>query len=42
MAMNFPHNFQSVQTPTGRLFLIGGGDFQKTPDTLYECFEIMV
>jgi len=22
--------------------LIGGGDFQKTPDTLYECFEIMV
>lgn len=25
---SFPHNFQSVQTPRGKLFLIGGGDFQ--------------
>lgn len=39
---NFPHNFQSVQTPTGRLFLIGGGDFNKMPDSLFECYEIMV
>jgi len=42
MAQNFPHNFQSVQTPTGRLFLIGGGDYNKMPDSLYECYEIMV
>ena len=42
MAANFPHNFQSVQTPTGRLFLIGGGDYNKMPDSLYECYEIMV
>ena len=38
----FPHNFQSVQTPTGRLFLIGGGDFNKLPDTMFECNEISV
>jgi hypothetical protein len=42
MGQNFPHNFQSVQTPTGRLFLIGGGDYNKMPDSLYECYEIMV
>lgn len=42
MGANFPHNFQSVQTPTGRLFLIGGGDFSKTPDSMYESYEIMV
>jgi hypothetical protein len=28
--------------PSGNLFLIGGGDFNKMPDSLYECYEIMV
>lgn len=41
MATNFPHNFQSVQMPGGRLFLIGGGDFNKNPDSLYECYELV-
>jgi hypothetical protein len=40
MASNFPHNFQSVQTPSGRLFLVGGGDFMKNPESLYECYEL--
>lgn len=42
MGANFPHNFQSVQMPTGRLFLIGGGDYNKMPDSLFECYEILV
>jgi hypothetical protein len=42
MGQGFPHNFQSVQTPTGRLFLIGGGDYNKMPDSLFECYEILV
>jgi hypothetical protein len=28
--------------PSGRLFLIGGGDFNKIPETMFECNEIFV
>ena len=38
----FPHNSQSVQMPGGRLFLIGGGDFNKVAETMYECNEIFM
>ena len=28
--------------PGGRLFLIGGGDFNKVAETMYECNEIFM
>jgi len=39
---NFPHNFQYCQTPSERIFLIGGGDFNKPEaTTLTACTEIL-
>ena len=39
---NFPHNFQAVQMPQGRLFLIGGGEFNILPISMFECSEIII
>lgn len=37
----WPHNFQAVNSPDGRLFLIGGGDYKEDKKELYECHELM-
>lgn len=37
----FEHNFQAVQTPSNRIFLIGGGDINKNSASLKECYEIL-
>lgn len=36
----FPHNFQLVNGPLGQLFMIGGGDYQKDDDTLYNMHQV--
>jgi hypothetical protein len=36
----FPHNFQCVRSPMNSLYLIGGGDYQKDDDSLYQLHEI--
>lgn len=36
----FEHNFQAVQSPSNRIFLIGGGDINKNSASLKECYEI--
>lgn len=42
MEMNFQHNFQYIQTPSQRLFVIGGGDYQKPEaKTLTQCLQIL-
>lgn len=39
---NFPHNFQYIQTPSERIFLIGGGDFNRNDAiSLTACTEIL-
>ena len=39
---NFPHNFQYCQTPSERIFLIGGGDFNRVDAiSLTACTEII-
>lgn len=39
---NFPHNFQLVQVgAAAKLFMIGGGDFNLTPASMYECYELL-
>ena len=41
-ANNFPHNFQLVQVgAAARVFMIGGGDFNLTPASMYEAYELM-
>ena len=37
---NFPHNFQSALTPSGRLYFIGGGDFNQNAESLFKCYEV--
>mmetsp|Transcript_11436 Transcript_11436/g.19324 ORF Transcript_11436/g.19324 Transcript_11436/m.19324 type:complete len:81 (-) Transcript_11436:835-1077(-) len=32
----FPHNFQSVSSPEGIVYLVGGGDYQKEEESLYQ------
>jgi hypothetical protein len=42
MESNFPHNFQYIQTPSQRLFLIGGGPYDRPTDrSLIQCIEIL-
>ena len=42
MEVQFQHNFQYIQTPSQRLFVIGGGDFQKAEaKSLTACLEIL-
>jgi hypothetical protein len=37
-ANNFPHNFQLVQVgAAAKVFMIGGGDFNLTPASMYDC-----
>jgi hypothetical protein len=39
---NFPHNFQLVQVGAhARVFMIGGGDFNLTPASMYEAYELI-
>ena len=42
IAAQYPHNFQSIQLPTGRAFLVGGGDFaaDPSPASMYKTFEL--
>ena len=35
---SFPHNFQFVNGPEGQLYMVGGGDYQKDEETLYNCW----
>ena len=39
--MSFQHNFAYIQTPSDKLFLIGGGDIQRKPPSLKHCFQIV-
>ena len=39
---NFPHNFQSVNGPSGQLYLVGGGDYNKDEESLYNIHEVQV
>jgi hypothetical protein len=39
---NFPHNFQLVQVGAhARVSMIGGGDFNLTPASMYEAYELI-
>ena len=38
MQMSFQHNFAYIQTPSDKIFLIGGGDIQRKPASLKQCF----
>ena len=43
MDTQFLHNFQYCQTRSGRLFVLGGGDFKKPEAaSLKQCFEVLV
>ena len=40
--MALPHNYQCVQVgDEPKLYLIGGGDYQTTPQSMYECHELV-
>jgi hypothetical protein len=41
MPTRFEHNFQYIQTPSNRLFLIGGGDLSKNLPKLVATFEVI-
>ena len=41
MQTSFQHNFAYIQTPSDKLFLIGGGDIQRKPPSLKQCFQIV-
>ena len=41
MQMSFQHNFAYIQTPSDKIFLIGGGDIQRKPASLKQCFQIV-
>jgi hypothetical protein len=41
MPSRFEHNFQYIQTPSNRLFLIGGGDLNKNLQKLVATFEVI-
>lgn len=36
-ATNFPHNFQAIQVGLleTKIFIVGGGDFNQVPDTMF-------
>ena len=38
----YPHNFQAIQLPSGRAFMVGGGDFaaEPSPASMYKTFEL--
>ena len=37
---NFPHNFQTVLLSSGRLFFIGGGEFNSLNESMFKCYEV--
>ena len=41
MQTTFQHNFAYIQTPSDKIFLIGGGDIQRKPPSLKNCFQIV-
>lgn len=41
MDVQLPHNYQCIQVGEGpHVFLIGGGDYNQTPQSMYECHEL--
>lgn len=36
---SFPHNFQFVNGTNGKVYIVGGGDYMKDEETLYNCWE---
>ena len=38
---NFAHNFAYCQNVDDKIFLIGGGDLQRKPASLKQCFQII-
>jgi len=38
----FPHNFQVVNGSSGQLYMVGGGDYQKDEESLYNLWEVQV
>lgn len=41
MPTRFEHNFQYIQTPSNRLFIIGGGDILKNTHKLISTYEVI-
>lgn len=43
IANKYPHNFQYCQTPSGQIYVVGGGDHQqaKTLTSLKDCYRII-
>ena len=41
MASIFAHNFSYIQTPSNRLFMIGGGDLLKNTQKLISTYEVI-
>ena len=39
--LSFQHNFMYIQTPSDKLFLIGGGEINKNPPSLKQCYQII-
>ena len=38
---SFQHNFMYIQCPSDKLFLIGGGEINKNPPSLKQCYQII-
>jgi hypothetical protein len=43
MPQNFPHNFQAIQVgiQNTRFYVIGGGDFNSLPESMFQASEIV-
>ena len=42
-SVNFPHNFQAIQVGLikTRVFIVGGGDFNQLPESMFQMNEIV-
>ena len=40
---NFPHNFQAIQVGliNTKVYIIGGGDFNQVPDSMFQCNQLV-
>jgi len=38
---SFQHNFMYIQCPSDKLYLIGGGEINKSPPSLKQCYQII-
>lgn len=42
-ANNFPHNFQAIQVGLleTKVYIVGGGDFNQVPDSMFQMHQIV-